>query len=68
MPDVIGKFRNGDIRHCYADISKLRTLGFEPELSLKEGLADLVAWGAQQASVSRIEDAHQELVAKGLVV
>ena len=68
VPDVIGKFCNGDIRHCYADNSKLRNLGFEPELSLKEGLADLAAWGDQQTSISRIEDAHKELVAKGLVV
>ena len=67
-PDVIGKFRNGDIRHCYADTSKISALGFEPKLSLKEGLEDLVAWGDQQTAVSRIEDAHQELVAKGLVI
>ena len=66
-PDVIGKFRNGDIRHCYADTSKISALGFEPELSLKEGLTDLVTWGDQQSAVSRTEDAHQELVAKGLV-
>ena len=68
VPDVIGKFRSGDIRHCYADNLKLRNLGFEPELSLKEGLTDLVAWVDQQTSISRIEDAHQELVAKGLVI
>ena len=67
-PNVIGKFRNGDIRHCYADTSKIRALGFEPKLSLKEGLSDLVAWGDQQTAVSRIEDAHKELVAKGLVI
>jgi len=67
-PDVIGKFRNGDIRHCYADTSKLRTLGFKPELSLKEGLADLAAWCDEQTSISRVEDAHKELIAKGLVV
>jgi len=67
-PDIIGKFRNGDIRHCYADTSKISALGFEPELSLKEGLTDLVAWGDQQTAVSRIEDAHQELVARGLIV
>jgi len=67
-PDVIGKFRNGDIRHCYADTSKINALGFEPELSLKEGLTDLVAWGDQQTAVSRIEDAHHELVVRGLVV
>ena len=65
---MIGKFRNGDIRHCYAGTSKISALGFEPKLSLKEGLADLVAWGDQQTAVSRIEDAHQELVAKGLVI
>ena len=47
------------IRHCYADTSKISALGFEPELSLKEGLTDLVAWGDQQTAVSRIEDAHQ---------
>jgi len=41
-PDVIYKFRNGDIRDCYADISKIRALGFEPELSLKQGLEDLI--------------------------
>ena len=67
-PDVIGKFRNGDIRHCYADTSKINALGFKPQLSLKQGLENLVAWGDQQSAVSRIEDAHQELVAKGLVV
>ena len=38
------------------------------KLSLKEGLTDLVAWGDQQTAVSRIEDAHQELMAKGLVI
>ena len=45
-----------------------RDLHANPELSLKEGLADLVAWGDQQTSVSRVEDAHQELVVKGLIV
>ena len=49
-------------------LHKISALGFEPELSLKEGLTDLVAWGDQQTAVSRIEDAHQELVAKGLIV
>jgi len=67
-PNVIGKFRNGDIRHCYGDISKIQALGFRPQISLKEGLRDLVAWGREQETVSRVDDAHQKLVDKGLVV
>ena len=67
-PDVIYKFRNGDIRDCYADISKIRALGFEPELSLKQGLEDLIAWSDTQQAVSRGEEAHKKLVEKGLVL
>ncbi|GJL77334.1 MAG: nucleoside-diphosphate-sugar epimerase [Nitrospinaceae bacterium] len=67
-PNVIGKFRNGDIRHCYGDIAKIRAMGYEPKISLKEGLRDLVGWGECQEAVSKVEDAHQKLVEKGLVV
>ena len=66
--DVIYKFRNGDIRDCYADISKIKALGFEPELSLRQGLKDLIAWSDTQQAVSRVGDAHKKLVEKGLVL
>lgn len=67
QPNVIGKFRNGDIRHCYADTSKLAGLGFKPQVSLKAGLENLVQWSDKQESISNIEDAHRALVEKGLV-
>ena len=67
-PDVIYKFRNGDIRDCYADISKIEALGFAPELSLRQGLEDLIAWSGTQQAVSRVGDAHKKLVEKGLVL
>ena len=67
-PDVIYKFRNGDIRDCYADTSKIKALGFEPELSLRQGLEDLITWSNTQNAVSRVGDAHQKLVEKGLVL
>lgn len=67
-PDVINKYRNGDIRHCYSDNTKIEKLGFAAKLSLKEGLADLAAWSENQAAVSRVDDAHRQLVEKGLVV
>ena len=65
---MIYKFRNGDIRDCYADISKISELGFEPKFSLKEGLKDLIAWSDGQEAVSKVEDAHRQLVEKGLVL
>jgi len=37
--------RQGDIKHSYADISKAkRVLGYEPKITLKEGLNKLIEW------------------------
>ena len=65
-PDVTKKFRAGDIRHCYADISKLRALGFAPSISLAEGLRELVAWGKAVEAEDRVEAATTELESRGL--
>ncbi|MEC9019445.1 MAG: SDR family NAD(P)-dependent oxidoreductase [Nitrospinota bacterium] len=67
-PDVIYKFRNGDIRDCYADITKISKLGFQPLLSLKAGLKDLINWSDGQEATSKVKDAHRQLVEKGLVL
>jgi dTDP-L-rhamnose 4-epimerase len=41
--DVTGKYRKGDIRHCYADITKIRMrLGYEPKVTMPEGLRELI--------------------------
>lgn len=41
--DVVGKYRKGDIRHCYADITKIRKrLGFEPKVSIAQGIRELI--------------------------
>jgi len=68
-PDVLGKFRPGDTRHCYPDISKAeRLLGYEPQVSFDHGAAELVAWVTQQRGKveDRFEKAQQELKATGL--
>ena len=67
-PDVIYKFRNGDIRDCYADISKIKKLGFQPQYSLIEGLKNLIDWSDGKKAVSKIKDAHEQLLDKGLVL
>ncbi|MBI4436612.1 MAG: NAD-dependent epimerase/dehydratase family protein [Candidatus Omnitrophica bacterium] len=65
-PQVVGKYRSGDIRHCFADISRISSLGYRPKWSLQEGLQDLVRWGATQKAVDRSEIADRELLKRGL--
>jgi dTDP-L-rhamnose 4-epimerase len=67
-PRITAQYRVGDIRHCFADISRARqVLGFEAKVSLDEGLRDLLPWLAGQAAVDRSEDAMSELTRRGLV-
>jgi dTDP-L-rhamnose 4-epimerase len=61
-PEIVGQFRAGDIRHCYADIEKARhTLGFEPAVPFDQGIDDLVAWVRDQTANDRIDHARGEL-------
>jgi len=65
---VEGRFRAGDIRHCYADISQIRAgLGFSPQVSLDSGIKDLTDWLQSQSPSNVAAMAMSELEAKGLV-
>lgn len=66
---VTGKYRVGDVRHCFADISHARSvLGYEPQVSLDDGLNELVTWLEGQVAEDRVEQASAELTARGLTV
>jgi dTDP-L-rhamnose 4-epimerase len=66
-PELTGEYRLGDIRHCYADISHARsTLGYEPEVELDAGLAELAAWLDGRVAHDRIDAAAEELTRRGL--
>jgi dTDP-L-rhamnose 4-epimerase len=68
-PEVTGKYRAGDIRHCFADISRARdVLGFEPCVSLEDGLVDLASWLEGQIASDRVAESRKELAARGLMV
>jgi dTDP-L-rhamnose 4-epimerase len=67
-PEITGKARAGDIRHCFADISKAeRELGFRARQDFGEGLVELAEWVSRQEAVDRAEEARLELEARGLV-
>jgi dTDP-L-rhamnose 4-epimerase len=68
-PQILNRFRAGDIRTCYADLSKARDLlGFEPRVPLEEGLDDLLAWVKQQQAEDHFSQVEKELADKALVV
>ena len=67
-PQITNKTRKGDIRHCFADISAIRAIGFEPSITLERGLRDLYDWTAQQPVVAAAEQHQEELRQRSLIV
>ncbi|MDP8993455.1 MAG: NAD-dependent epimerase/dehydratase family protein [Pseudomonadota bacterium] len=67
-PQIVGKSRVGDIRHCFCDGSKsAEMLGFHARKDFQQGLAELADWVAAQTADDRVEEARAELEARGLV-
>ncbi len=67
-PLLVGKFREGDIRHCYADTTKVReVLGFTPRVSFEEGVGDLCQWARGEEPMDKTDQALAELASRGLV-
>lgn len=68
-PEVIGKYRVGDIRHCFADVTAAaQGLGYEPRVSFEDGLRELAEWLGGQTAEDRVSDASRELEARGLTM
>ena len=68
-PEITGKYRVGDIRHCFADIRLARrVLGYEPKVDFEEGLAELAEWLEGQEAEDHVAKARAELDARGLAL
>ncbi len=68
-PEVTGKYRAGDVRHCFAHIGKARRmLGYEPQVSLEDGMRELACWLEDQIAVDRVPEAAAELSVRGLAL
>ena len=60
--NVLNKYRIGDIRHCYADISKIKsTLGFKPRVKFGEGMRRLISWAESRRALDLTDKAQREL-------
>ncbi|MFI8680809.1 NAD-dependent epimerase/dehydratase family protein [Brevundimonas diminuta] len=69
-PEVLNRYRVGDIRHCFGDISKIeRTFGFRPRRSMDEGMEELISWVSHtRAPIDRSAESLEQLSRGRLVV
>jgi len=67
-PEITGKYREGDIRHCVADIARASALlGYEPKVSIEQGIPELLEWVKRQEASDRVAQATAELESLRLV-
>jgi len=66
--EITGKYRSGDIRHCFADISNARQLlGYAPQTTFQQGIRKLTDWLSSQSANDIVKDAMEELKTHRLV-
>ena len=66
-PEIVEQYRAGDIRHCYADITKIgQALGYKPRVRFADGMRELVASIREEPAADNIDAAYRELAVRGL--
>jgi dTDP-L-rhamnose 4-epimerase len=69
QPEIVGQYRKGDIRHCFADIGRItEVLGFSPQVTFEEGVADLISWVREQQAADTFHLVDRELKDKDLIL
>ncbi|WP_335304457.1 NAD-dependent epimerase/dehydratase family protein [Sphingomonas adhaesiva] len=67
-PEIVGKARIGDIRHCFCDTTLAHDrLGFAARQDFRAGLAELAEWVARQTAVDKVTTMRAELEERGLI-
>jgi dTDP-L-rhamnose 4-epimerase len=65
---ITGKYRAGDVRHCFADITAAsQFLRYRPRTTLKQGFEELARWLESQPATDAVDDALRQLNVHGLV-
>lgn len=66
-PEITGHYRKGDIRHCGADMQRMRMVfGFTPQISFEDGMRELITWSQGVEAKDGFEQARAELTTRGL--
>jgi dTDP-L-rhamnose 4-epimerase len=61
------RYRAGDIRHCYADVTRAeKLLAFKARTTFEDGMTAYVRWLAAQEADDRVDAATDELAVRGL--
>ncbi|CAM3772661.1 NAD-dependent epimerase/dehydratase family protein [Elizabethkingia anophelis] len=65
---ISGNYRLGDIRHNYADLTKINSvLGFKPKVTFEQGLQQFTEWvNMQEVQEDQYQKSIDEMKAKGL--
>jgi dTDP-L-rhamnose 4-epimerase len=67
-PEILGNFRTGDIRHCFADTTAaIETIGFKATTTFEDGVSSLIEWVSRQTVDDQFESANSELRQRGLL-
>ena len=68
-PQITRKYRVGDIRHCFSDITLARKiLEYDPRVPFEEGLVELTSWLEEQKPDDRFTEANAQLTARRLTL
>ncbi|MBW1713994.1 MAG: NAD-dependent epimerase/dehydratase family protein [Deltaproteobacteria bacterium] len=66
-PEILGRFREGDIRHCFGGVSQIKELlGFEAATTFEDGVLELVDWVREQQAEDKVAQATRDLEKHGL--
>ena len=66
-PEISYKIRKLDVRHCFADIGKMKKLlAFQPQIDLTYGLKEVIKWSEKEQAVDKLDFAMKELEKRGL--
>lgn len=69
-PEILNSHRFGDIRHCFANISKIQQVfGFEPRKNFQDGMMELIDWVIQSPKpIVKTEESMSQLKQHKLII
>jgi dTDP-L-rhamnose 4-epimerase len=67
-PKITSSFRKKDVRHCFADMTKIKkVLGWQPSIKFENGIKDVIEWSKNEKALNMTPMATEKLREKGLI-